>query len=255
VRRFPFVHIALSTLMIIGCLGSLLLPVSAQGSAGNSFYFRDKTVLYSNDNSSLTVIAEANLEPPNNSVSKSTVVAANIRNATTPFGTIWVGSVSWVSQPLSQFQELQGIVTITAWLSSDDSPPPLSGIGAGIAIIDSQNHLVGQSVYSYSFSAGSVLTTQVKSYEFKVNINRGIQQGQRFVFAVGLGATRQGWKMNVYSDSLQYPSRAEMPENILVAVSEPTTPLMAALSLLASVVLVASSRRKNITCSGRKRRE
>lgn len=243
-KGIQFVQITLSALVIVGCL---LAPVSAQESAGNLFYFRDNSVLYSNDNSSLTVVAEASFEPPNSSVNKATLVAANIRNATTPLGTIWVGSVSWVSQPFAQFQELHGAVTITAWLSSDDSPPPLSGIGAGITIIDSQNNIVGQAVYSYSFSQGSVLTNQTKSYEFKVNIDRSVQPNERIVFAVGLGATRQGWKMNVYSDSLQYPSRAEMPENVVVAVPEPAIPIMAALSLLASVVLVTSSRRKNIT--------
>ncbi len=197
-------------------IGGLVLPVSAQVSTGDLFYFHDNSILYRNENSWVTVDAEANLEPPNASALKATEVKANIRNATTPFGTIWVGSVSWVSQPLTQFEVLQGIVTITAWLSSDDSPPPFFGIGAGIAIVDSQNKLVGPSDYAYSYGQGSILTTQLKSYEFNVTINRSLQAGQQMVFAVGLGATRQGWKMKVYFDSLQYPSRAQLPGSVVV---------------------------------------
>ncbi len=217
----------------------------AQESVGNLFYFHDTSILYRNDNSSLTVIAEANLEPPNNSVTKTAAVAANIRNATTPFGTIWVGSVGWVSQPFSEPEVLNGVITVTAWLSSNDSSPPFSGIGAGVTIIDSHDKLVGQPVYSYSYGQGSVLTSQPSSYQFNLNINRSVQQDQRFVFAVGLGATAQGWKMTVYFDSLQYPSRAAMPGNVQVAVSELDAPLVAALSLVAGEVLIVSSRRKH----------
>ncbi len=231
-------------MLALTIIGYLVSPVIAQKSVGNLFYFHDTSILYRNDNSSLTVIAEANLEPPNNSIAKTIEIAANIRNATTPFGTIWVGSVSWVSQPVSKPQVLDGSITVTAWFSSNDSPPPFSGIGAGITIIDSQGNLVGQPVYAYSYGQGSVLTNQPSSYQFNLNINRSVQHGQRFVFAVGLGATAQGWKMTVYFDSLQYPSRASMPGNIQVAVSELDAPLIAALSLVAGEVLIVTSRRK-----------
>ena len=241
-RRSRARHLTLlAAFSILILIEGVVLPVWAQVSTGDLFYFHDNSILYRNENSSVTVIAEANLEPPNASVSKATEVAANIRNATTPFGTIWVGSVSWLSQPLTKYEVLQGIVTITAWLSSDNSTPPFSGIGAGIGIVDDQNKLVGQSQYAYSYGQGSVLTTQVKSYEFNVTVNRSVQAGQRLVFAVGLGATRQGWKMEVYFDSLQYPSRVQLPGSVAV-VSEPVTPLVVG-SCVAVTILLSESRR------------
>jgi len=104
---------------------SAVLPISAKGytTSGYLFYFHQKSILYRNENASIIVIEEADFEPPNGTFPKAVEVAANIRNATTPFGTIWVGSVSWTSQPLLESTILHGTVALSVWLSSDDSTP------------------------------------------------------------------------------------------------------------------------------------
>lgn len=234
----------LSTFYVLFLITTIPLPVSAQLSTGNLFYFHYNSLLYRNTNSSVIVISEANLTPPNSTVSEFIDVAANIRNATTPFGTVWVGSVSWISPPLSQSQTLQGVVTITAWISSNDSQPSLSGIGGGIVILDNQNNIVGQPLYSYLYGQAGRLTGQANSYQFTLNINRNVEAGQRIVFAVGLGANVPGWRMRIYFDSLSYPTRAQLPETV-VAVSEPSVPVTTTIALVGTLAAISQAYKKS----------
>jgi hypothetical protein len=186
-------------------------------SSGNVFYFHFGTQLYRNENGSVTVLEEANLSLPLGSTPQVVEVAAAIRNATSIFfGTAWIGSVAWTSQPITEPATIRGPIDFTVWLSSDDSPPTFSGIGAGVAVLDQQDHVVGGYVYSYSFAQGKILTTTQTAYEFTVNFDRQITPSQKLVFAVGVGSTSVAWRMKVYFDSEQYASRAQLPSNITV---------------------------------------
>ena len=201
--------------------GPVMGAAAGQMSAvsGSVFYLHYKSELYRSENASVILLEEANLSPPVGSTPQAVEVAAAIPNATTIFGSVWIGTVAWINQPLSEPTEIHGPVIFTVWLSSNDPTPTFSGVGAGIAVIDQQNRTVGDYVYAYSYARGKVLTLAPKEYEFSVDFGREIAAGERLVFAVGVGSTTRGWQMSVYFDAAQYASRVQLPSEIFV-VSE-----------------------------------
>jgi hypothetical protein len=217
---------------------------------GNVFYFHYRTQLYRNENDSVTVLEEANLSLPLESTLRVVEVAAAIQNVTSIFfGTAWIGSVAWITQPITEPTTIRGPIDFTVWLSSDDAPPSFSGIGAGVAILDQEDHIVGGYVYSYSYARGKILTPTPTAYEFTVNFDRQVLRGQKIVFAVGVGSTSLAWRMNVYFDDQQYASRAQLPSNITVIPEFPDTHaamlIMLVVSLLSLTKWPRTSTRRN----------
>ncbi len=180
--------------------------------SGSMFYFHYKSQLYRSDNASATLLEVANLSPPVAANPQVVEVASAIRNVTTIFGTVWVGTIGWITQPLAEPTTIHGSVNFQVWLSSNDAAPAFSGIGAGIAVLDQQNRTVGNYTYSYSYARGSILTAEAKEYVFSVDLDEEIASGQRLVFAVGVGSTSPGWRMRVYFDAAQFPARSSYPQ-------------------------------------------
>jgi hypothetical protein len=190
---------------------------SAQASvSGRVFYFHYKSEMYRSENASVVILEEANLTIPSASTPRILEVSAAVLNATSVFGSVWIGSVAWVTQPLTEATTVQGALTFTVWLSSDDAPPSFSGVGAGIAVLSQQNQTVGKYVYTYSYAQGKILTSTPSEYSFNVELNQEISEGQRLAFAVGVGSTTPGWRMKILFDDLQHPSRVLLPSNITV---------------------------------------
>ena len=191
---------------------------SAQAStvSGNVFYFHYKSETYRNENASVLILEEANFTIPLGSTPRIFEVSAAIRNATTVFGSVWIGSVAWVTQPLTEATTLRGASTFTVWLSSDSPAPLFSGVGAGVAVLNQQNQTVGKYVYTYSYSQGKILTSTPSEYKFNVELNQEISAGQRLFFAVGVGSTTEGWRMKILFDDSQHPSRVLLPSSITV---------------------------------------
>jgi hypothetical protein len=198
--------------------------------SGSVFYFHYKSQLYRSDNASITLLELANLSAPTGSNPQAIDVASAIRNATTIFGTIWVGTIGWITRPIAEPTAIDGSVNLQVWLSTtgNDGTPTFSGIGAGIAVLDQQNQTVGNYIYSYRFAAGSILTTDAQQYAFSVNFDRELAPGQRIVFAVGVGSTSLGWGMRVYFDATQYPSQVQLPTSVVVVSEFTQTPVIMA---------------------------
>ena len=210
-------HAISLTVMVILFLGASTGLVSAQSPvSGGIFYFHLKAVTYRSENASITVVEEANLTAPSGSTPKVFEVAAAIRNATTIFGTIWVGSVAWVTEPLTEPTMLGGTATFTAWLSSDDVTPSFSGVGAGIAVLNQLNQTVRNYRYAFTYARGKVLSGTPALYSFNVELNQNVSAGQRLVFAVGVGSTTEGWRMNVFFDDVQHSSGVQLPTAVTV---------------------------------------
>jgi len=216
---------------------------SALSASGSVFYLHYKSELYRSENASIILLEEANLTLPSTSTPRIIEVAAAIRNLTTIFGSIWVGSAAWVTQPLTEPASIHGTITFTVWLSSADMPPTFSGIGAGFAVLNQQNQTVGNYVYTYTYSQGTVLASTANQYGFKVDLNREISAGQRLVFAVGVGSTVQGWHMKIYYDDPQHPSRAQLPSSITVLPEFPHS-LAILTTLLAMILSISGTQRK-----------
>jgi hypothetical protein len=203
--------------MLILFLGSSIgLALAQSPVSGDIFYFHLRAVTYRSENASVTVVEEANLTAPSGLTPRVLEVAAAIRNATTIFGTIWVGSVAWVTEPLRDPTTLSGTATFTVWLSSDDVTPSFSGAGAGIAVLNQQNQTVGNYRYAFTYARGKALTGTPTLYSFDVDLNQNISAGQRLVFAVGVGSTTEGWRMNVFFDDGQHSSGVQLPTAVTV---------------------------------------
>lgn len=230
---------ALLFVLVFLFLSVLSGAASAQAStvSGSVFYFHNYQQIYRNENQSATLLDEADFAFPSETVPRSIEVSAGIRNATTVFGSIWVGSVGWVTQPLSEAVSIRGMVAFAVWLSSDDVTPSLSGVGAGIAVLDQENRTVGNYVYAYSFAQGNILSSNPSQYNFNVEFDRDLSAGQRLVFAVGVGSTTEGWRMNVLFDDPQHPSRAQLPSD----VSVPEFPATMITLTVFTVLLIAVS--------------
>lgn len=210
-------HAISLTVIVILFLGTSTGLASAQSPvSGDIFYFHLKDVTYRSQNASVTVVEEANLTAPSGSTPRVFEVAAGIRNATTIFGTIWVGSVAWVTGPLTEPTTLSGTATFTVWLSSDDITPSFSGVGAGIAVLNQQNQTVGNYRYAFTYARGKVLSGTPALYSFNVELNQNVSAGQRLVFAVGVGSTTEGWRMNVFFDDVQHSSGVQLPMAVTV---------------------------------------
>jgi len=208
--------ISLTVIMIL-FLGASIGFGSAQSPvSGETFYFHLKAVTYRSENASVTFVEEANLTAPLGSTPRVFEVAAAIRNATTIFGTIWVGSVAWVTGPLTEPAMLGGTATFTVWLSSDDVTPSFSGVGAGIVVLNQQNQTVGNYRYAFTYARGKVLSGTPALYSFNVELNQNVSAGQRLVFAVGVGSTTEGWRMNVFFDDVQHSSGVQLPMAVTV---------------------------------------
>jgi len=237
------------TVMVILFLGGSTGLASAQSSvSGDIFYFHLKAVTDRSENASVTAVEVANLTAPSGSTPRVFEVAAAIRNATTIFGTIWVGSVAWVTRPLTEPAMLGGTATFTVWLSSDDVTPSFSGVGAGIAVLNQQNQTVGNYRYAFTYARGKALTGTPALYSFNVEFNQNVSAGQRLVFAVGVGSTTEGWRMNVFFDDVQHSSGVHLPTAVTVVPEfDPATFFLAIL-----IPTILSSRIQRQVIRGRK---
>ena len=213
-RLLPFPLAVLIILFVNTATG--IASAQAPSVSGSVFYLHYKSEMYRSENASVIILEEANLTMPLGSTPEILEVSAAIRNATSIFGSVWIGSVAWVSQPLTEATTVRGPLTFTVWLSSDDAAPSFSGVGAGITVLNQQNQTVGRYVYTYSYARGKILTSSPSEYSFNVELDREILAGQRLVFAVGVGSTTEGWRMKILFDDSQHPSRVLLPSNITV---------------------------------------
>jgi hypothetical protein len=240
-RLFSLLLAALMILLVNTTTGIAL--AQAPSVSGSVFYFHYKSETYRNENASIIILEEANFTTPISTTPTTFEVSAAIRNATTIFGSVWIGSVAWVTQPLTEATKVLGTSTFTVWLSSDDAPPSFSGVGAGVAVLDQQNQTVGKYVYTYSYAQGKILTSTPTEYSFNVEPNREISAGQRLVFAVGVGSTTEGWHMKIFFDDSQHPSRVRLPSNItMVPEFQPNSAILTFLG--ATILFLSLAQRK-----------
>jgi len=242
--------IAISVLIVLSVLPTGFAIAQAPPVSGDVFYFHLNSEIYHSQNDSAILIDEASLAAPTNSSGRVLQVAAAIPNATTLFGTIWVGTAAWITEPLNASTQILGTASFTTWLSSDTACPSLCGIGAGVAVLNQQNQTVGDYVYTFTYGRSKVLTPTPTPYTFNVDLDRNVSAGQRLVFAAGVGSTTEGWRMSVFFDGVQYQSRVQLPENITVVPE--FVPGAAWLTMILAIVLSFTVRK--IPCPKRTRR-
>lgn len=220
---------------------------------GRTLFFRQVSELYRNENDSVIVFDGAYLDSPNSTglhvvefeghiMQEAQVLLSKI--------SVWVGGVSWLTQPLVQDVQFSGSVVFHVWLESDDPDPSASGIGVGLAIISEQGVAVGEPEYSYQYKFGNYLTTEAREYILTVYFNRRVLASQRIALSLGAGSTVQGWRVKAYFDSLTFPARAEFPQVVYVIpeLSHGLTDMIVAASvLLVTLIATRTGRRHRLT--------
>jgi hypothetical protein len=170
--------------------------------------------IYANSNSSILIYNGADTNPPTYATAPTAAVSCAIHQSVQIWFAgvdAWVGGVSWITQPLAEETTIQGNVSMTVWMSTDDSPPTVSGYGFGLSEVDSMANPIGGQFYQYTYAAGSVLGQSPTPYTLVFEVDRTFAKGSILAFFVIVGSTTQGWHYQVYFDSPSMDSFVELP--------------------------------------------
>jgi hypothetical protein len=172
--------------------------------------------VYTNSNSSILIYNGADTNPPIYATAPTATVSCAIHHSVQAWFAgvdAWGGIVSWITQPLAEETTIQGNVSMTVWMSTNDSPPTMSGYVFGLSQVDSMGNLIGGQFYQYIYAAGSVLSQSPIHYTLVFEVDRTFAKGSILAFFVIVGSTTQGWHYQVYFDSPSMDSFVELPIN------------------------------------------
>jgi len=176
--------------------------------------FHMYSLVYSNSNSSIFVYNGAETNPPTYASPVTSVVFCDLHQSVQtwlPVSDVWFGVVTWITQPLAENMTIQGSVSMTVWMSTPDEAPALSGYAFGLSEVDSLGNPIGESSYQYYYAYGNVLGRSPAPFKLSFDVNRTVTKGHIIGFFVVVGANTQGWRYQVYFDSPNMNSFAELP--------------------------------------------
>lgn len=126
----------------------------------------------------------------------------------------WSSSVLWTIKLTSDLHVI-GTVNVRAYISSDFALSGLfsgGGYGFGLVDIDENNNEVQEFITQGPISIGSnPFSSSPALYSLDTNIDYVFRKGHSIGFAVGVGATTQGFSATVYFDSIDKNSGATLP--------------------------------------------
>jgi len=135
--------------------------------------------------------------------------------------------VAWVTPPFSAAVTLDGSVVIYVWMSSNDVLLPWQGSEFFMGVADYSpssstpfqllddyvsNASIGYNGFTSSPNEYIINTMKINHYEF--------QAGSMLMFFAGAGSNKQGFSFTIYFDSPTWPSRADIPADPSLTVSE-----------------------------------
>jgi hypothetical protein len=133
----------------------------------------------------------------------------------------WTGIVVWVTQPLADDITIRGTVNMTVWMNTPQPEVRMSAYALGIAEANiGALKLIGEPVYGYRASNGSVLGPSPQPYQVTLSVDRTLTKGNELAFVVAVAATTNGWRYQVYFDSQSMNSHVTLPVVAAVPISE-----------------------------------
>jgi hypothetical protein len=194
----------------------LCFPVSveAQGTVSNlDLTFHGYSVLMSYSNGSLVAYDGVDGAPPTKTSATKVDLNSQISGEQMGF-TYWSGILIWATQlPMDLY--VKGNVNVRAYISSTF---PLSGFfsgggyGMGLVDIDEKTNIVQQFLTQAPYTiGGNPFSSAPSRYSLDVPVDYVFKKGHWIGFAVGLGATTQGFTASVYFDSADRNSGATLP--------------------------------------------
>jgi hypothetical protein len=175
--------------------------------------FHDYSLLLSDSNGSFCVLDGADGAAATSTTSKQRNLISEISGTQSGFS-YWSASALWIIK-LESDLHVVGTVNIRAYISSTFSLSGLfsgGGYGFGLVDIDQNNNEVQEFITQGPISIGrNPFSASPAQYSLNVNVDYVFKKGHSIGFAVGLGATTQGFTATVYYDSINQNSGATLP--------------------------------------------
>ncbi|MGA2626258.1 MAG: hypothetical protein ABSF63_04255 [Candidatus Bathyarchaeia archaeon] len=158
--------------------------------------------------------------------------------------------VAWVTPPFPATVTLDGSVVMYVWMSSNDVLLPWQGSEFFVGVADYSpssstqfqllddyvsNASIGYNGFTNSPNEYIINTMRINQYQF--------QAGSMLMFFAGAGSNKQGYSFTVYFDSPTWQSRADIPADPNLTVSEFPNLLPIILSTLL-LPIIQTKRRK-----------
>jgi hypothetical protein len=212
--------------------------------------FHMYSLVYANSNSSMFIYNGADVNPPTYSTAPTTQVFCRIhQQAGAWFGdanvtSIWLGGVSWITQPLPEDVTIQGDVRMVVWMSAPEQGTAASGYAFGMSEADGRGNPIGEPSYQYYYSLGSVLSSSPTPFELTFTVDQTFPGGHIIGFFVIVGSTSGDWRFQVYFDSPNMNSFASL--SVIAGIIPEFTQVGSMVMLvLAMGVACIISRRRN----------
>jgi hypothetical protein len=255
-HKIPTVRVALVTAVLLAvnlCISAGLVHAAPSGSSGSGnavalLNFHMYSVVYANSNSSMFVYNGADVNPPTYSTAPTTQVFCRIHQSTgTWFGDVdvWLGGVSWITQPLPEDVTVQGEVRMVVWMSSPQQETAASGYAFGISEVDEMGNPIGEPAYQYYYSFSNVLSPSPTPFELTFTVDQTFAGGHIIGFFAIVGSTSPGWQFQVYFDSPSMNSFIALP--VIAGVIPEFTQIGAIVSMAVALVFTCVIARKR-TC-------
>jgi len=239
-------------LLIVGLLSGLNMIVSAglvQVAAAELLKSENSDVVmnfhmyrtvYAASNSSIFVYNGADPNPPTHPTAATTQVLCRVRQSTQVWFAdvdvdIWLGAVSWITQPLPEDVTIQGEVRMVVWMSAPEQETAASGYAFGISEVDAAGNPVGEPAYGYYYSYGNVFGSSPTAFELSFTVDQTFAKGHIIGFIVIVGSTSQDWGFRVYFDAADLNSFVALP--VIAGVIPEFTQLGAVASLAVTLAL------------------
>lgn len=178
--------------------------------------FHGYSLLLKDSNGSFCVYDGADGAAPALASPMQTSLVAQISGVQSGFS-YWSASILWATKLQSDLHVV-GTVSIKAYISSTFQLSGLfsgGGYGMGLVDIDENNNEIQQFLTQGPISIGSnPFTASPTQYSLNTNVDYVFKKGHSIGFAVGLGATVQGFTATVFFDSLDRNSGATLPVEV-----------------------------------------
>lgn len=176
--------------------------------------FHMYSTVYLNSNSSIVIYNGADPNPPTYANAATGVASCKVRQSAQLWfaeADVWLGGVSWITQPLPEDMVIHGNVSITVWMSAPEQQTLASGYAFGLSEADGFGNLIGDPFYGYYWNFGNALTPSAAPFTLRFNVSRTFTEGNIMAFFVIVGSATEGWQYQVHFDSASMNSFADLP--------------------------------------------
>ena len=212
--------IMLVLILFAGCLFLVQQPNAVAQSSSNivniPVTFHGYSLLLRDPNGSFCVYDGADGAAPTSASPTQTNLVSQISGEQSGFS-YWSASILWTIKLQSDLHVV-GTVNIKAYISSTFQLSGLfsgGGYGMGLVDIDPNNNEVQQFITQGPTSIGSnPFSSSPTQYSLSTNVDYVFKKDHSIGFAVGLGATAQGFTATVFFDSSDKNSGATLPVEV-----------------------------------------